>query len=937
MLRSPCWTQPSKWLRSFLLVVFNLWQVELSAFAQPAFQALPPSQAMPASNSSNSLQETPEALGHMDWNPGLLTFSGELLFELPQNEKALDLVLYPNRYLAQKSIESREVLEAYATILNSEDRDLVKRHGAVVVKSANQVNFPGKSCSEIFENKGIRATGSAKVGNSKGRDLKVGLLAQGSLSPAALQFNSHETLLRVVPQQTSLPKGCRTIHLEFTFSPPFSKGNFGMHDTQLMHFSGPVFPISRTSAYHMRMIFSGREVLCSDCRRENQERILEFTGFPSPVHFFEKAPPIVTRIYGGIQIDFVGFESSQDTLDSVDLLTRRALEETPLFALMAARPQRRKITIYNNLLIKNLAQRHRAEIELGTGFLRVPGLFSKYHEAAFARALFAELSFVALTDEHQLNTMSQFRFLYSLSRWMAEERVHNAFNNLTGLRDFSTKFKFIPLFDAILEGKALVNNGVFLGREEDPNDLDTQAFDTIFPTFSGKESQARAAWCLPPEQAASLATTFESSYQNRVPLTSAAAFLGAVQSEKCGESYHRSLFRKSAPEQIEIVSNMKTAKSTAVVFKRQTDTNRLETFFQPSEELPLFDALTIKIRNDEGKVVFEEPWKSGNHSRTVDLALPERQFKAEVSGPTTDVSSNRHILPRKIDFLLNGIKVRYDSRVGTIEGQEGVQWLLRGDEYSRSYSLLGRKEQGKYYLENSFGGTLKSGENTVTELDADNPFLNYIPNQFPFGLGIVSQLGSTGEVLGVVSMGASSASGSHMVPTGASVSFSWSQSLYRANQKDKKVILELSTRVNIPIATLTTGVINFRVGQSNEPQELGGGSGVPGVDRRDLVSKSYGIFRFEARRVLTYDLKWGLANSILFEDVILYAAHNTGVDFAGFKRQALRLSSIQSLQTGLQLYGSFFGAKNQSISADFARSLETFPKNTFSVTLGKSF
>jgi hypothetical protein len=55
---------------------------------------------------------------------------------------------------------------------------------------------------------------------------------------------------------------------------------------------------------------------------------------------------------------------------------------------------------------------------------------------------------------------------------------------------------------------------------------------------------------------------------------------------------------------------------------------------------------------------------------------------------------------RKIDFLLTGIKVRFDSRVGTIEGQEGIQWIPRGDDYSRSFSLIGRKELGKYYIEN---------------------------------------------------------------------------------------------------------------------------------------------------------------------------------------------------------------------------------------------
>ena len=69
--------------------------------------------------------------------------------------------------------------------------------------------------------------------------------------------------------------------------------------------------------------------------------------------------------------------------------------------------------------------------------------------------------------------------------------------------------------------------------------------------------------------------------------------------------------------------------------------------------------------------------------------------------------------------------------------------------------------------------------------------------------------------------------------------------------------------------------------------------------------------------------------------MIVYAAHNTGVDFETAGHQ--NLNSVQSLQAGMQFYGSFFGAKNQSISADFARSLEKIPKNTFSATLGKNF
>ncbi|MCA2959056.1 MAG: hypothetical protein IOD12_02305, partial [Silvanigrellales bacterium] len=287
---------------------------------------------------------------------------------------------------------------------------------------------------------------------------------------------------------------------------------------------------------------------------------------------------------------------------------------------------------------------------------------------------------------------------------------------------------------------------------------------------------------------------------------------------------------------------------------------------------------------------------------------------------------------------LTGIKVRYDSRVGQVEGEQGIQWRIRGDDTGRAFTLWVKKEKRSYFLEPLFSMTFGAPEEIDPSLPAvDERTLFRSPRQFPLGLGLSTEFAKETELWANVSVGARAVTSSVLVPSGYETKLSLSQSLLRGKKETQGLKVELAATLYLPLARLATGASSLRLGHSTEPQELGGPGKVPGLPGDALIAKRYAILKNELRYVAAYNLKWNILSTILFEDIVLYGAHNTAVDSAKFRLTSPALDSIQGLQFGIQFYGAFFGAKNQSISAEVARGLEEDPKNVYSVTVGRNF
>ena len=285
---------------------------------------------------------------------------------------------------------------------------------------------------------------------------------------------------------------------------------------------------------------------------------------------------------------------------------------------------------------------------------------------------------------------------------------------------------------------------------------------------------------------------------------------------------------------------------------------------------------------------------------------------------------------------MTGLKLRYDSREGTVEGQQGVEWRFRGDESARSIGVLLRKKKNTYSLDTSFSFLVSRSVANGNSADDLHPAVINFPNQFPFSLGLSSELQRKSNIWGFVNLGARSVSSSPLVPSGFESDVNIRQSLYRADKSLPVYVIEWKTALYIPVARLTTFTSTIRLGTSKEPIELGGPTYLPGTDTNALVAKRYAAFRQELRYVLAQDLKWDVLKSFLFEDMVTYGAHCVLFDTDKYKLKEPKILSLQSIQVGVQLLGAFFGAKNQSVSFEVARGLDEDPQNVFSVTIGKN-
>jgi hypothetical protein len=854
-------------------------------------------------------------------------------WEIPSSGGPLPLVLYPNRYLASASREEREILEAYGGRAAAFDRASLKRHGSLLITAANERSYQDSDCRAVLR--------------GHGRPFEERL--------AALTYNTPETIAVFAPparatdpsggERGSRNVGCRTLRVSFRVHPPGSLGNDGASGEALgsggtiMRLAGPIFPLARGTLHEVDVRFEGMSVTCAGCLAEGTSTRLRTVTFPPPLLATDAPAAFRVTFVRGVRLEFVGtpdpdIETHVSTtlggvLDANPILRSQAQEASP------GDPMRLRVHV--GVLLKNLAARQFGEVQLGRGFLKVTPLFRKYHEASFLRALHQELAFSVLERAAPPRDVASLRALVSLSRMVSEERVARWFSSLDEIRAWSENLRFIPFFNDILQGKALVNNDVFLGVEERPNPVDTIPFDAVFPTFTGKELLERLNWC--HGEPTTTAFRADSALLHEGDLD-VAVFIGrwrALGTGRCAHPFGRYLVERAEPERIVVKHDGVEGDATRVAFQRSDTPQPPRTLFSAPGDEPLRDTVLFKVEAGQGDQTrrYETSSSRGGEKRVV-VADASDGLRARVEGPNTEGNKDMQVLPRRLDFLLTGVKLRYDSRVGGVEGEQGVQWRMRGDEYGRAFTLMVKREESAFLFEPVFSMNLGGEPPPGPEPTVDEETLLSYPRVFPASLGLSSEIARDTELWAVATVGARAVTGSVIVPSGFETKFTLKQSLMRAREKTQGLKAEAQAGLYLPLARLTTGVLSLRVGQSTEPEKIGGPGNVPGVPADALVAKRYVILKHEVRYALAYNLKWNLLSTILFEDVVLYGAHNAAVDSQRLDLSSPAVDAVQGLQFGVQFYGAFFGAKNQSISAEVARGLEEDPRNVYSLTVGRN-
>lgn len=859
-----------------------------------------------------SLDLFPKANVQMKWFPLFGYYEGRAFFERNSTEKDLEIILYPNRYLKTEGNSDRELDEAYSSGPLGEDKNALKRRGALVVSSVVKVLTSGTSCkAPNFEEK-----------------------ANSDSQPVDMIFNKFETILTLRDTSEYLPKKCEFYAIKFRFTPPNSEGNFGIKDDGSQIYSGPIYPISRNVFYDYNVSFINRKVTCARCMRVQNGSALNFRFFPPPLHIFEpnlNSNQKMTFSVGSVHFEFLG--TRNDIRQDIENLSIQALKNFPFIKDISK--INTPIIIDSSALLHRVSLRMQDEIQLGIGFLKTNPITQKYHEAAFIRSLNTELWFRLISEKIEIKNARDFGFVTTISRHLAEKLMQVQFEKIDDIKNLSEKFKFFPVFREIFEGKALVNNEVFLGREESAGKLDTSPLQAIFPTFSATELNERANWCLTESQLGEFNLLTHDTVTGIATVENFILKLQTFESEKCKDLWKGFLHQRTIQERIEaspFLTDDSVVKSYAL--KRSRDKNSPEQIFAKLEN-QIADSVTIKIVADD-KILYKDNSSVTGDFLVIKLPQADQNSSLELLGPSTETNRDKYNYPRKIEFVMTGVKLRYESAEKNINLQQQFQFNMRGDEWGRSFGLMWRKQKNLYMVQESFSGLFNQFGVYLPKKIYENFSAERMP-KFPFTLGFNQQFENTRrEMWSFAEISVQNSSVSILAPEGYEAKLLTSRSLWRKGAFEPIYRVESEYSLMLPIAKLTTLKSKSRLGKASEKIELGGSSGVPGFQLDDLVSDKYAIFRNELSGVVAHDLSLNLGAGAIVEHVFCYVAHHSAFDAGAISLLKQPAHSIQSLETGIRIYGSLFGAKNQSVTFDWTRTLGSSPRNGFGVTVGKN-
>jgi hypothetical protein len=857
----------------------------------------------------NERSDLPLQVGTLSWNQSRKIFEGEMLVELPKVSGEFELALYPNRYIASLGFDSREMMEMYSEGFEGEDLGFLKKYGSLVIRDSLLESFEGPC----------------------GVQMRAPLLKVTEQKKVSLKYNTKETLAYI--NVSEVPAGkCQALRLKFTFSPPMFKGNYGIKNDDEMHFSGPIFPLPTQNVYRTEVKFKNTKAFCSTCLDKEDGSLYVSEGLPAPLHFYSEIPQVSYYSLSGVRFGIVGRGDNEGILSII----RTYLTAFPGIGNLKYSQSLPPLLIFKDFLSKNIVMRHPRELQLGKTFLNAPPLMNNYHGAAFLRALLNELTLHQVEELQRPLKMKNLVELTSLSRLVVEMQVNNWVKNINQFRELTRELRFIPFFDAIFQGKGLVNNAVLLGQEERPNPLDTSPYDALFPAFMGDELLVRTKWCLPPQVVESLQSDVEKNFLNGDSLPNLFTKILNIENKRC-ESLWKSYFSgRSVNEEIDVRGKVVEGKVEYIEFSRKPRRNPLEILFRGVNDRPYFDFLELVVMKDE-KESQRLPWLKGNNIIRVQAGALPQEMEAKIEGPRTDWESDKHIYPRQIQFQISSLKVRFDSQEKAPSGQAGIQWLLRGDQYERAFLTSLKKEQSQYLVEATITGKIQLGRSEeAIEQDGIAPLV-YSPWVAPLSLGVrVEPLKGVPDLWMIAATGLGAVDGSLLAPSGLDVAILLGKSIIRPKTKPSAYMVELSNSIFLPVARLTTLITRLKVGKASEGMALGASSGVPGVSPIVFQAENYATSRLELASALLPNLNQSFTGALLLQHIVGYMAHNSAFGLSADPSMSFAPQSVHSLQTGIRFVGAFFGSPDQIVSIDLARGFERKPRNVFSFSIGRN-
>ena len=866
----------------------------------------------------------PKVQVRLAFEPQKNQFVGRMSVPRGVLQKEEQLFLYPNRFLHTEEGTNREERERYSTNeLLAQGADL-RRKGSMVVTSARWRN-----CDEAEKDQ------------------------EGSWPKLAPS-----------PEETRLilkdSKSC-DFELDFVTHPPHSFGNFGIQSSSRMSFSGPLFPILGSRMWPTQVEFDGMQVSCQGCVATPEGTKFEYLTLPPAVTIASSAEmlPEQEKVdLGSFSLELVGFsglgykgwivervrrtaarlgvetKSSASTNQDSSHGHRAALydhgqdsngnsEKTEA----SAKGTKPTLRINAKVLARDLVLAAPGEIQLGVGFLKVSIFLTKYHEMAFQRVLNRQLLEMLIKQFSENpkpgETLSAERKRLAFASLVGEVMVWEESRGLSDLKSFAEMLSFVPFFNDILEGKALTNNNIFLGREDVGSSVDSNPKRDLTGFLNGKEILDRLEQCFPKVSVRALVLEWLSGWiKNPMDLDLASRF---PSENICHYSIEQVLSEVLVRERLSVEETRDLQGNRSLLYQRAP---RIEMGLSLFQEGEFSDRLVFRMEHERDVISLKSP----SELRRTSTSEGNEELRGSIEGVNTNPTGSGIESPKPWKFLLSGIRLRFSSRVGSLEGQQGVEWRKVGDPSARSLSLSIKREAKVFSYEPGFGWNLGTVE-LIEPIASFSRSLLQPTISFPAFVSLSNRF--TASELGYLngSLGASGLSGNVLVPAGIAmgVSGKWKVNSDSVSRQDWSVAW--NGTMALPLARLATGLVRAEVGKSTQAVSLQDFTGERA--RGSFEANRYVKMRTELRVVALHDLKIDFAGSFLFEDFVVYAAHLSASKLEKISLENPKALTKQGLAMGFQFFGSFFNAKNQSVSAEVTRNLDKEPTNTFSVTVGR--
>jgi hypothetical protein len=506
----------------------------------------------------------------------------------------------------------------------------------------------------------------------------------------------------------------------------------------------------------------------------------------------------------------------------------------------------------------------------------------------------------------------------TLARLVGEQWLHAGFPKLNRLRSLSDSLSFLPFFRAVQQGSAFLNNAVFLGAEERQSPLDFSLFHDAFAPLDGNALRERFLACAQENDVVAFENISKRlASGDDAPDELMRLLLSMKRKEGCLAVFEEGLI----PATIARESLTVTGEDNGLIVRRET------------ERLPALNEFLFGESSGGEREALRVEWRDTRNNKGVHVWTPEAGASplyfpspvesAQVVGLHTSLQTDKLQWPRPLRTVIQALAMNYDSRRADLTVKSQIQTTQSGDEWGRALTLGFRRE----YLKNNF------------DLQFSSRVASFFPQtQASLSLATTTRLEQSPPSFLAVTYGVDRRANSLLYPEGAGLQI-WLRrpitlSALREVMRDPPQEWIFDSATGLAPRLTWSEQVSFGLGEDNIDVGL---RSVPGWPGERFVTKEYVLVRSELRQTLGQNFNISVAKSLLFQHAVLYGAHVAAFDRVRAQQDvSVDARSAQSLVVGLRLFGALFGAKDQALTMEMARALDSPSRTTFGFSLGKA-